>query len=118
MTDFCYSRPIFDRVMRQAALMDRMMRRVGADRNAAVSLDGGSAWFEARLKCIACRREPRCLEWLAHAQAALPSDPPQFCHNVAFFRRCKEAAVIGPPPLHTSVSNSTNGETPWLPQQL
>lgn len=102
MTDFCYSRPTLSRILRRAALMDRMMQRVGADRNAAVSVDSGSAWFEARVKCIACSRERQCREWLTRLQAGAPSAPPLFCHNVAFFRRCKEGLATDP--FHPSVS--------------
>jgi uncharacterized protein DUF6455 len=68
VTDFCYSRATLNRVLCRAALMDSVMRRVGADHDAARSLEGGTPWFEARVKCIACGRQPECLKWLARSQ--------------------------------------------------
>jgi hypothetical protein len=43
VSDFCYSRPMLDRVMRQAELMDRMMGHVGVDPAPAARLDKGMA---------------------------------------------------------------------------
>jgi hypothetical protein len=39
MSDFCYSRPMLNRVLQQAALMDRMMARLGVDFATAARLD-------------------------------------------------------------------------------
>ena len=69
MSDFCYTRPMFDRVFRQAELMDRMMGRVGVDPIAAARVDKGMAWYEARTKCIACCSERQCRDWLARSEA-------------------------------------------------
>ena len=60
MSDFCYSRSMFDRVFRQAELMDRMMERVGVNAAAAARIDKGMAWYEARTKCIACCSDRQC----------------------------------------------------------
>ncbi len=89
MSDFCYSRPMLDRVFQQAELMDRMMERVGVDPGVAARADQGMAWYEARTRCIACSHEPACRRWLERAEA-LPA-PPEFCANTAFFRSCLES---------------------------
>lgn len=39
MSDFCYGWPVYNRIFRQAELMDRMMEHVGANRSVAVRLD-------------------------------------------------------------------------------
>jgi hypothetical protein len=104
VTDFCYSRPTLNRVLRRAALMDNVMQRVGADHDAARALDGGSAWFEARVKCIACGSEQQCLEWLVRSQPAAYSAPPQFCLNAEYFCRCRDGTAIDAPPFHASGS--------------
>ena len=88
MSDFCYSRPMLNRVIRQAELMDRMMERVGVDPAAAARIDRGMASYEARTRCIACCSERQCRDWLARSDAEASSEPPQFCHNAKFFRRC------------------------------
>lgn len=90
MTDFCYTRPMLNRVFRQVQLMDWMMERVGADPVTAAREDAGMAWYEARTKCIGCCSGAQCREWLARARS--PAKPPAFCHNTDFLRRCSEAA--------------------------
>jgi len=88
MSDFCYSWPIFSRVLRQAELMDRMMDRVGASPSVAVRLESGMAWYEARTRCIDCVHDQRCRDWL---QSASPSSAePDFCPNAQFFRECRK----------------------------
>jgi hypothetical protein len=104
VTDFCYSRATLNRVLRRAALMDSVMRRVGADHDAARSLDGGTPWFEARVKCIACGRQRECLEWVARSHAPASSPPPQFCPNAAYFRRCRDG--LGSNTAHFQPSGS------------
>ena len=54
MSDFCYSRPMLKRVLKQAELMDRMRERLGVGAATAARLDKGTAWYEARTRCIAC----------------------------------------------------------------
>ena len=45
MRDFCYSRPMLNRVLQHAELMDRMMERLGVDPAAAARLENGMAWY-------------------------------------------------------------------------
>ena len=86
MSDFCYSRPMLNRVLHQAELMDRMMERLGVDLAAAARFENGMAWYEARSQCIDCHSERQCQEWLKRAEPSI--GPPDFCHNTAFFRSC------------------------------
>ena len=88
MSDFCYSRPMLNRIIRQAELMDRMIERAGVDPAAAVRIDRGMGWYEARTRCIACCSERECRDWLARSKAEMSSKPPAFCPNAEFFRRC------------------------------
>ncbi len=88
VSDFCYSRPMLNRIIRQAELMDRMMERVGVIPAAAACIDRGMAWYEARTRCIACCSERECRDWLARSEAETSSEAPEFCHNADFFRRC------------------------------
>ena len=88
MSDFCYSRPMLNRVFCQAERMDRMMDRVGVDPAAAARVDRGMALYEARTRCIACCNERQCRDWLARSEPVASSEPPEFCHNAEFFRRC------------------------------
>ena len=76
MSDFCYGRPMLNRIIRQAELMDRMMERVGVDPAAAVRIDRGMGWYQARTRCIACWSERECLDWLALSEAKTTSKPP------------------------------------------
>ena len=89
MSDFCYSWPLFNRVFRQAARMDRMMDRVGVSPSVAVRLESGMAWYEARTRCIDCVNEQSCRNWLESASPL--SAAPDFCPNAQFFQECKEA---------------------------
>ena len=86
MGDLCYSRPMLDRVLSQAELMDRMIESVGVDPMALARLDRGMAWYEGRTRCIDCRHERQCRDWVEQ-QAALAT-PPDFCANAALFRAC------------------------------
>lgn len=92
MSDFCYDRPMLNRIFRQADLMDRVMAHAHLDAAAAVRLDRGMAWYEARSKCIACDHERQCRLWLERNDLA-PESPPQ-CPNADFFRRCAGAHRI------------------------
>jgi hypothetical protein len=86
MTDFCYSRPMLNRILRHAELMDRMMERVGVNSAVAARLDRGMAWYEARTRCVACSNERQCRDWLGSAETGSCANPPAFCHNAKFFR--------------------------------
>jgi hypothetical protein len=81
------------RVVRQTALMDRMMERVGVDPGAAARDGGGAAWYEARSKCIACCSGRQCRDWLASLPEGQPAEPPEFCHNAEFLTRCRTLAT-------------------------
>jgi hypothetical protein len=91
MGDFCYSRPMLERIFRHAELLDRMLERLGIDAVAAARLDGGMARYEARTKCIGCCRERQCSEWLARSA---PGEWPEFCCNAEFFRRIATTAPL------------------------
>jgi hypothetical protein len=100
VSDFCYSWPVFERVFRQAELMDRMLERIGAAPAVAARIDQGMAWYVARTMCIECLFEHQCRGWLANAGA---TEPPDFCPNAPFFRRCAEGTRHGPAkPYRTS----------------
>ena len=88
MSDFCYSRPMLKRVLKQAELMDRMMEHLGVNAATAARLDKGTAFYEARTRCIACHSERQCQDWLRRPPVEPSMEPPEFCHNSAFFRRC------------------------------
>ncbi len=91
MTDFCFEWPIFNRVLRQAAMMDQMMQRAGVEPGVAVRLDRGGAYYAARTRCIDCPAADRCHAWLDDPQGG--ALPPDFCPNVAFFKRCLESTA-------------------------
>jgi len=97
MVDFCFSRPMLERVLRHVELMDRMMERIGVDPALAARIDGGSAWYDARTRCIGCCREAACHAWLAEAGPS--AEPPGFCANAPFLRACL-AAAAGPAASH------------------
>jgi hypothetical protein len=90
VADFCFDRPMLKRVFSQVALMDRMMERVGADPGTAARAGGGAAWYEARSRCIACCSGKQCRQWLATAPTVPPPEPPEFCHNADFLKRCRK----------------------------
>lgn len=90
MTDFCYSGPMMQRVLKQADTMDQMMQCLGVEPVRAARIDKGMAWYEARSRCIACIHDQRCRNWIAARQGASVLGPPEFCQNAAFFRRAKQ----------------------------
>jgi hypothetical protein len=63
--------------------MDQMMETCGVDVPAAIRVDGGLAFIEARAKCRYCLHEGVCRHWLASDGQLGPAD---FCPNAAFFR--------------------------------
>ena len=108
MSDFCYARPMLDRIFRQAELMDCVMQRLGIDPATAARLDRGTAWYEARTRCIACCDERQCRAWLASADP--PTALPSSCANGEFFRRC---TMRRPSKVHSpSPSPAIVGGTP------
>jgi len=89
MSDFCFSWPMFNLIFHQVELMDRMMDVVGVNPAVAVRVDEGAAWYEARTNCLSCCHECECHDWLECSDGL--TLPPDFCPNVAFFRRCTQA---------------------------
>ena len=65
------------------ALMDQMMEARGVDILAALRVDGGRAFIEARAKCRRCPHEGVCSHWLASEGQRGLAD---FCPNAAFFK--------------------------------
>lgn len=66
--------------------MGRMMQKRGVDADAALRVDGGLAFTEARAKCRYCLHEETCRRWLT---VKAPQTPPDFCPNAAFFLTCR-----------------------------
>lgn len=81
--------PTREELRRRYELMDRMMEARGVDILAALRVDGGLAFIEARAKCRYCQREGVCRHWLASEGQRGSSD---FCPNAAFFRSCASSA--------------------------
>jgi hypothetical protein len=65
--------------------MNRMMQKREVDLCAALEVDGGLAFIEARAKCRYCLHEEECRRWLT---IRTPRRPPDFCPNAAFFSTC------------------------------
>jgi hypothetical protein len=78
--------PTPEQLQRRHELMDRMMLKRGVDACAALGVDGGMAFIEARAKCHYCRNEEACRRWLT---IRAPRTPPDFCPNGRFFSTCR-----------------------------
>lgn len=94
MSDFCYSFPVFNRVIAQAERMDTMMGALGVDPLIAIRCDNGASWYEARMRCIGCTADRRCKAWLEAADPDQPRQPPPLCPNTAFFLACSAEASV------------------------
>ena len=70
---------------RRFNLMDRMMQKREVDLCAALDVDGGLAFIEARAKCRYCLHEEECRRWLT---IRTPRRAPDFCPNAKFFSAC------------------------------
>jgi hypothetical protein len=88
MSDYCYSFPVFNRVLDRADLMDRMMARVGTDRLQAMRAEQGMCWYQARTRCLECNAECQCRAWLKAQPDGEPAAAPAFCPNAAFLMSC------------------------------
>lgn len=97
MSDYCYSYPVFQRVLDQAAQMDRMIARIEVGPAVAVRVDNGMAWYEARTRCLECRSSEDCRAWLDRTAAREASGGAAFCPNSAFFGACKSQEPKGGP---------------------
>jgi Family of unknown function (DUF6455) len=93
---FSYRLSVLDQNAPQPELMERMMGRMVVNSNMATRIDGGMAWYEARTKCIFCRRERQCRNWLEGGESL--REPTDFCPNVEFFRQCADVSVHDRPP--------------------
>jgi len=82
-----------EQLRRRFDLMDRMMQRRGVDVCAAVAVDGGLAFIEARAKCRYCLHEEQCRRWLT---LKAPRNGAHFCPNAAFFSTCIGVETKGP----------------------
>jgi hypothetical protein len=60
-------------------------------------MEKGMAWYEARLRCIACIHDEQCRGWMAEHLAQATSAPPAFCPNREFFRLCEQRGVSHEP---------------------
>lgn len=78
--------PTPEQLQRRHKLMGRMMQKRGVDADAALRVDGGLAFTEARAKCRYCLHEETCRRWLT---VTAPQTPPDFCPNAAFFLTCR-----------------------------
>lgn len=67
---------------RRFNLMDRMMQKREVDLCAALDVDGGLGFIEARAKCRYCLHEEECRRWLT---IKTPRRAPDFCPNAKFF---------------------------------
>jgi Family of unknown function (DUF6455) len=77
--------PTREELRQRYELMDRMMETQGVDILAALRVDGGLAFIEARAKCRYCIHEGVCRHWLDSEGQRGAVD---FCPNVTFFRSC------------------------------
>lgn len=77
--------PTREELRQRCALMDQMMETQGVDVLAALRVDGGLAFIEARAKCRYCLHEGVCRQWLASEGRRGTAD---FCPNRAFFQCC------------------------------
>jgi hypothetical protein len=92
MSDHPYSFPIFNHVVEQAELTDRMMARTGVDPLVAIRRDGGASWLQARSRCIECAAVSSCRKWLDSEPCAPPQSAPAFCANRSFIESCQRFA--------------------------
>ena len=75
--------PTREELRQRYELMDRMMEARGVDVLAALRVDGGLAFIEARAKCRYCQHEGVCRHWLESEGKRGSAD---FCPNATFFR--------------------------------
>jgi len=75
--------PTREELRQRYELMDRMMETRGVDVLAALRVDGGLAFIEARAKCRYCQHEGVCRHWLESEGMRGSAD---FCPNATSFR--------------------------------
>ena len=74
------------RVERQAALLERMLERLGASAGAVARDRHGAGFAEARSRCLVCHRSTECLQWLDRDEAGIA---PPFCSDLRFLNAMK-----------------------------
>ena len=95
MSDFCYSFPVFNRVLSQADLMDQVLVKAGIDPLDLIRHDHGAAWYEARTRCIDCMHATACRDRVASPPRQNQS-PPDYCPNSAFFAQSGGLPALPP----------------------
>lgn len=75
--------PTKEELSQRYALMNQMMEAQKVDVLAAIRVDGGLAFIEARAKCRYCQHAGVCRRWLLGE-----GETADFCPNIAFFRSC------------------------------
>jgi hypothetical protein len=80
---------MFDLVLRRQKLMDAVMEASHVNVVAAIRIDEGQAFMDARSRCRNCFNEIKCRRWLGSPEPK--SGPPDFCPNMALFTRCRQS---------------------------
>ncbi|MER9673529.1 DUF6455 family protein [Mesorhizobium sp. M0208] len=74
----------------RAALMGRMMQKLGVDRQLKVVADHAAVTDRAVNRCRSCGHQDECSTWLdQHEQA---NDPPDYCRNRDLIARLQSVA--------------------------
>ncbi|OBQ71307.1 DUF6455 family protein [Mesorhizobium erdmanii] len=74
----------------RTALMDRMMRKLGVDRQLKVVADQIQVTNRAVDRCRSCGHQEECSTWLDNEQNA--NHPPAYCRNSDLIARLRLAA--------------------------
>ncbi|ESY72925.1 DUF6455 family protein [Mesorhizobium sp. M0051] len=74
----------------RTALMDRMMRKLGVDRQLKIVSDHEAVVHRAADRCRSCGHQDECAIWLDEHQQA--DDPPDYCRNRDLIARLQHAA--------------------------
>jgi uncharacterized protein DUF6455 len=74
----------------RTALMDRMMRTLGVDRQLQVVHDHAAVTSRAADRCRSCGHQDECSTWLDEHQHA--ENPPDYCRNRDLIARLQHAA--------------------------
>jgi len=74
----------------RTTLMDRMMRKLGVDRQLKVVADHTAVTKRAVDRCRSCGHQDECSVWLDEHQQA--DNPPDYCRNSDLIARLRHAA--------------------------
>ena len=95
MSDLCFSWPMLNHVLSQAELMDQMMSQLGVNPAVAARIDRGTAFYEARTRCIDCPSGGSCRCWLASSEAsAIPEIFAQSRRSLKSARNAKRSGTL------------------------